>query len=251
MLSNQARHVFLGAIVVFALGGICLHQWGRANDSTPPPPAAAALREQEPAKAPPARPSIGRRREAVIRPPVGTFVKEVEVTPYGSGRLTWTYEDERVLGLIEASVMGVDFELATEAEYSLSTNGTIYGIVTGVQLNRLKLPAVEPYAQLRPYVGLWTAAEPLVNEVVTDLPFSYQFRIQGERLTISNYRILLAGPNPFGKLGGFLGGSNGDKLFAIVAYFQAIGTAIEGTYTAEAKDKPPRGKAPRVLKSRT
>jgi tripartite-type tricarboxylate transporter receptor subunit TctC len=38
--------------------------------------------------------------------------------------VTWTYEEERVLGRIEGSVMGVEFELATEAEYSLSSNGT-------------------------------------------------------------------------------------------------------------------------------
>src|SRR5919199_5812899 len=182
------------------------------------------------AKADEARPGpTGRRREAVIRLPAGTFVKEVDAAPYGSGRLTWTYEEERVLGLIEGSVMGVEFELATEAEYSLSSNGTIYGLLTGVRLNHLRLPDGEPFAQLKPFVGLWPAVEPLVNEVLTDMPFSYQFRVQGDRLVISNFRMLLAGPNPLGKLGGL---ASQDGALAALSYFQALGAAVEGTYTA-------------------
>src|SRR5262249_12045296 len=151
-----------------------------------------------------ARPGVGRRREAIIRLPAGTFTKEVEAAPYGSGRLTWTYDEERVLGLIEGSVMGFEFELATEAEYALSSNGTIYGLLTSVRLNHLRLPEGGEFEGLKPFVGWWSAAEPLVNEVLTDLPFSYQFRVQGDRLIISNFRILLAGPNPLGKLGGLL-----------------------------------------------
>jgi hypothetical protein len=74
-----------------------------------------------------------------------------------------------------------------------------------------------------------------------DLPFSYQFRIQGERLIISNYRILLAGPNPFGKVGGFVAG----EAAAVLLGFQALGTAIEGTYTAaDAIEKPAPNRRP-------
>src|SRR5262249_28905713 len=150
-------------------------------------------------------------------------------------------EEDRVLGLIEVSVMGVEVELATEAEISLSSNGTIYGLVTGVRLNHLRLPDGEQFAELKPFVGLWPAFEPLVNDVMLDLPFSYHFGMQGDRLVISDYRILLAGPNPLGKLGGMAaaGGGGNNDAFAALAAFQAIGTAIEGTYyPPDAKDKP-------------
>lgn len=208
-----------------------------------------APRGKEAAKIDEVRPgAAGRRREAVIRLPAGTFSKEVEAAPYGHGRLTWTYEEDRVLGLIEASVMGGELELATEAEVSLSSNGTIYGLITSVRLNHLRLPDSEEFAELKPFAGLYPAIEPLVNETLMDLPFSYQFRIQGDRLVISNFRILLAGPNPLGKLGGLVGRLNGE--LAVLAYFQALGVALEGTYTAEdATEKTPAKKRPLFLKS--
>ena len=70
-----------------------------------------------------------------------------------------------------------------------------------------------------------------------DLPFSYRFRLQGDRLIISNFRILLAGPNPLGKLGGLVAGKN---ELAPLAYFQALSTALEGTYTADFSGNPER-----------
>src|SRR5262249_5365094 len=92
------------------------------------------------------------------------------------------------------------------------------------------------------------ALEPLFNEVMMDLPFSYQFRVQGDRLVISNYRILLAGPNPLRKLGGIAAGR---EAFAALALFQALATTIEGTYTnTESKDKPAPKKQSLFLKPR-
>jgi hypothetical protein len=213
------------------------------------PPARPAEKEAKPG---PARPiGVGRRHEAVIRLPAGTYVKDIDVPPYGAGRLTWTYEEDRVLGLIEASVMGFEVELATEAEYSLSSNGTIYGVITSVQLNHLRVPDGEDFADLKPYLGLVSAAEPLVSEVMVDLPFSYRFRVQGDRLLISNFRILLAGPNPLGKVGGlFL--SKDDGMFAVLAGFQALGTALEGTYTSPGdQEKPAPKKRPLFIKPRS
>jgi hypothetical protein len=100
----------------------------------------------------------------------------------------------------------------------------------------LRLPDGDEFAELQRFAGLWPALEPLINEVLLDLPFSYQFRVQGDRLVISNFRILLAGPNPLGKLGGL---TAHDKEFAVLAYFQALGTALEGTYTAAGAPERP------------
>jgi RNA polymerase sigma factor (sigma-70 family) len=245
-------YVALAALLAAGLVGFGISQWSSAAD---PPggrkkpdedatrtaaPAPAEKGAKETAKADESKPPVpGRRREAVIRLPVGTFVKEVDVAPYGFGRLTWTYEEDRVLGLVEGSAFGVEFELATEAEFSLSSTGTIYGLVTSVRLNHLRVGDGEQLAELKPFAGLWPVIEPLVNEVLLDLPFSYQFRIQGDRLIITNYRILLAGPNPLGKVGGMLATNGGEEMFGILAYFQAVGTAIEGTYlSTDTKEKP-------------
>src|SRR5262249_28984472 len=126
-----------------------------------------------------------------------------------------------------------------------------YGLITSVQLNRLRLPELgefaEEFAELKPFIGLWPVVEPLVNDMLMDLPFSYQFRLQGDRLVINNYRILLAGPNPLGKLGGVI--LDEEVGFALAA-FQALGTALEGTYTTgDAKEKAPLNNRPMFPKS--
>jgi RNA polymerase sigma factor (sigma-70 family) len=266
MTFDKVKYVVLAAALVAGLAGFGLRHWATASDGPgkdgkphlgdgdaraarghEPSAAPAAAGDKDKAGADEARPPVpGRRREAIIRLPQGTFIKEVDVAPYGTGRLTWTYDEDRVTGLIEGSAMGVEVEVATEAEYSLSSNGTIYGLLTSVRLNHLRLPDNEELAQIKPFIGLWPAVEPLINEMTTDLPFSYQFRVQGDRLIISNFRMLLSGPNPFGKVGGFVAG---EGVGVAVAAFQAIGTAIEGTYTSsEAKDRPPPSKRSLFLK---
>jgi hypothetical protein len=237
-------------LLVTSLGGLALAQFQRrvVTESAPVPPAATApvavtqinppkTEDAAAAKVEDAKPAPGRRREAVIKVPAGTFVKDVDAGEYGSGRIKWTFEDDKVFGTIEASVMGVEVELRTEAEFSLSSSGTIYGIVTGFELAHLKFGALGKLDELGAYAKFVKLAEPLVNEMLIDLPFSYQFRLSGDKLTILNYRALLAGPNPLGKLGGLAGG----EAFAAVAYFQALGMAVEGTYTAG--DPEPRDKA--------
>jgi RNA polymerase sigma factor (sigma-70 family) len=265
MTYDRLKYIALAALVALGLVGVGARYGASApngpvqrGDDRPLPvgehrdgPLAAA--DKDAPKADEGRPAApGRRREAVIRLPAGAFAKEVEVAPYGSGRLTWTYEEDRVLGLIEASVMGFEVELATEAEYSLSSNGTIYGLITGVRLNHVRVPDGEPWGELKPFAGLWPVAEPLVQEVLLDLPFSYRFRVQGDRLVISNFRILLAGPNPLGKLGGLLGAGGNDEAFVALAAFQALGTALEGTYTAtDGKERPAPARRPMFSGPRT
>jgi hypothetical protein len=255
MVFDRAKYVALAALLAVGLAGFGIRHWASASDGPGKakphveegdPRTAKDAGDKETAKAEDARPAApGRRREAVIRLPAGTFVKEVDVASYGSARLTWTYEEERVLGVIEGSVMGVEFELATEAEYALSSNGTIYGLITGVRLNHLRLPEGEMFAEIKPFIGLWPAVEPLVTEMLTDLPFSYRFRVQGDRLILSNFRILMSGPNPLGKVGGIALGEAGIAVTAM----QALGTALEGTYyTPEAKDKPAPVKRPLFMK---
>ena len=223
-----------------------------SRDREAPPPAATA--KEQAANAEPARPGVpGRRREAIIRLPVGTYVKEVDVPPYGSGRIAWTYEEDRVLGVIEGSVMGVEFEFNTEAEFALSTNGTIYGILTGGKIAHLKFPAQGELGELALYGAMWPLFEPVVSEMLTDLPFSYQFRVQGDRLVISNFRALLAGPNPLGKLGGIIAAEGGGhkELFGVLAYFQALSLAMEGTYTAgDVREKEQPKRKPQFYKPR-
>jgi RNA polymerase sigma factor (sigma-70 family) len=219
---------------------------GKEKDEGPAPPDG-----KDAPKANEARPA---RREAVIRMPAGAYVKEISAEPYGSGRIAWSYEEDRVLGVIQGSVMGAELELTTEAEISLSSNGTIYGIVTSARITRLKLPDMKELEKVKLLAGLYPLVEPLINDVTTDLPFSYQFRIQGDRLVITNFRMLLAGPNPLGKLGGLAAaegaGGDGKEALAALAYFQVLGTAFEGTYKRQDGKEGPAPRRPLEHKPR-
>ncbi len=161
-------------------------------------------------------------------------MKEVDLPPYGSGRITFTYEADRVRSHYELAVMGGELEFTTEAkaEISMASTGTIYGVLTGFKVTHVKLPA-EMRADVLggiDFAKAWPLVEPVVNETLTDLPFSYTFRQSEAGLTIQHFRILLAGPNPLGKLGGIADvGKN--EMLGVLLYFQAIGTAVEGTYT--------------------
>jgi RNA polymerase sigma factor (sigma-70 family) len=252
MIWDKVKYPACVALLAIGLIGFGLGQWAAATDNKAGKnpdknpvaavngkeqgPVAAVADGNEPAKPEVARPKASARRtEAVIRLPSGKFIKEIETEPYGGGRVTWNYEDDRVFGLIEGSVMGFEFALTTEAEISLSSTGTVYGVLTGVHLLKVKVPQGEEYAELKPLLGLWPVIEPLVNEVCVDLPFSYHCRVQDDRIVISNFRILLSGPNPLGKLGGLLAAKDDQTLAGMayaLAYFQALGTALEGTYKA-------------------
>ncbi len=170
----------------------------------------------------------------MIRLPEGRFVKNVDVAPYGSGMISWHFEDDRVSGLIEGSVKGVDFTIETEAEISLSSNGTIYGLVNSVKVKELKFGG--ELAEVAVYAKFLPLAEPLINELFTDLPFSYQFRVTEDRLVILSYRALLSGPNPIMKLAPLMGDL--EEAVGIVMYVQAFGTAMEGTYGRAPKFEP-------------
>jgi hypothetical protein len=185
-----------------------------------------------------------RREVATIRMPSGTWVKEIEASPYGSGRLSWTFQGEQVKGLIELNIMGFDVAIDTNAEVSLSSNGTIYGIITSASLRKVRFnPGIAGIGggaeELQAYMAMVPLVEPLINEFLTDLPFSYQFRINGDKLTIHHYRILLSGPNPISKL--TMLNSDLGEIGAVLLYFQAIGMGIEGTYNsveAVPRDQP-------------
>jgi RNA polymerase sigma factor (sigma-70 family) len=261
MIWDKVKYPACVALLAAGLLGFGLAQWASATDGKsgkdPEKPPVAAVNGKEPGapsavpggkdpvKPEEAQPHPGlRRSEAVIRLPVGTFVKEIEAEPYGGGRVTWTYEDERVIGLIEGSVMGFEGALTTEAEISLSSTGTVYGVLTSVRLTHLKVPHGEEYDKLKPFIGLWPAIEPIVNEVCVDLPFSYHCRVQNDKIVISHFRILLSGPNPLGKLGGLAAAKDDSAaMLQVLACFQALGTALEGTYKAgEVKEKfTPKG----------
>lgn len=241
---QRVRLVALAGVVTAGLGAAYLAQWASAQPPSreyAPPSELPKPVAQAPAKPEPVAP---RKVVAAPRIPSGTFVKEFEAEPYGSGRLAWTYADDRVSGVIEldAPMLGGEIELATESEVSMSSNGVIYGVINSVRLNRLRINP-ELLGDFKVGPAAYPLVEPLVNDTLVDVPFSYQCRIQGDRITISNYRILLAGPNPLGKLYGITGG---DPTGGILTYFQAINVAIEGTYTlSDGKEAKPRRKGGR------
>jgi hypothetical protein len=193
--------------------------------------------------APVADPPVVRRREAVLAMPRGTFAKAFAVDPFVKGRLVWTYEDDRVSGTIElASEMGgAEAELAIESEVAMSSSGVVFGVITAVRLTELKinpqmLASVSEGLPIKIGPQVYPLVEPIINDLLVDLPFSYQCRVHGDRMTISNARIGPSGP------------ANKYLMVAgpqIVGLLQAPALALEGTYTRGAeKEAPAKNPAP-------
>jgi RNA polymerase sigma factor (sigma-70 family) len=90
MIHDKIKHIVLVLMLLAGLTGFGLYQWGKASDGTSKEsrdrPDAALVAQA--GKGNDARPGpVGRRREAVIKLPVGSFIKEVEVPQYGSAPL--------------------------------------------------------------------------------------------------------------------------------------------------------------------
>ena len=224
------------AIVMAGMIGVVADRWLVAS-----PPIDA--KDSSPVAAPPAKPRSAtpvsvatespviapvRKTDVVLRLPVGTYTKEIEAAPYGSGRITWTYtDDNRVLGRVVVSMMGVELDFSTEADIAMASTGTVYGVLTEVSLNKVRVVGSE-LAELQAYAGFASLAEPLIGDFLVDLPFSYRCQVSGDRLVIRNFRTLLAGTNPVARLGP-LAGEMGE-IGGFLMYFQAINVVLEGTY---------------------
>lgn len=257
MLEKKLKVVLaLGAVIVLGTGFV-VGQWASAEDAPKSKftDRTEAVRNEVPPKPEPSKPaSTEKRREVVFRFPAGTYVKEFDAEPFGSGRLTWTYEDDRVSGAIElgSQQFGVSLELAIESEISMSRHGTIYGVINNVRVTQFKVnPEMLGLKNFPVKIGpgLYSFIEPLMNDILVDLPFSYHCRVEGNRMTISNYRILLSGSNLFGKLGWML---TTDSAIQAYSMFQALGASMEGTYqlTDEKQTKPRPGAQKIKLESR-
>jgi hypothetical protein len=207
-----------------------------------PRPAQPAVAPAEPPAPPAAEPASGRRREAVLTMPRGTFAKTFAVEPFCKGRLVWTYEDDRVSGTIEceSEIAGISAELAIESEVAMSSSGVVFGVISAVRLTEFKmnpqlLAGMTENMPLKIGPQLYPLIEPIVNDLLVDMPFSYHCRVRGDRITISNARIGPSGPIA--------------KYAMVVAPqiagpIQAPALALEGTYTRVVEKEGPAPQKP-------
>jgi hypothetical protein len=241
--------------LLVAVGATVLVQWALAGDpirgTTRPPAFGVAPAEPAPPAPVVAPPASGRRQEAVLAMPRGTFAKVFAVEPFCKGRLVWTYEDDRVSGTIEceSEMAGASAELAIESEVALSSSGVVFGVITAVRLTELKInpQMLAGMAESLPVkVGpqIYPLVEPIVNDLLIDMPFSYHCRVRGDRMTISQARIGPSGPMA--------------KYAMVVAPhiagpIQAPALALEGTYTrvAEKEGPAPQKSTPSLVPTRS
>lgn len=161
--------------------------------------------------------------------PLGVFTKKMQAGEYGSVSLTWDYrQDGTVHGLIQFTGLGIEFELKTVAEISVSSHGTIYGIITSAKAEKLRFPQdVQEQDTLFAFIGV---GEGLMNEVMLDMPFSYQYRIVDDQLILHNFRMFVIGNKPFTTYMSLLQGDYSEMGI----YLQFAGSVIEGTYAQQA-----------------
>jgi hypothetical protein len=242
--------VIAGAVVQWALAG-------NPSKTAPPLPSEpvsdSVPRTQLPPQgipgaAPVVSPSaVGpRRRHANIVLPQGTFVKTFEVEPFVKGRLVWNYHGDQVSGIVEveSTMAGISATVAIDSEIALSSNGVVFGVITGVQITELKInqQLLAAYSKELPItIGpkSYALIEPIINDLLIDTPFSYQCRMHGNRLTISHCHIGLSGPAAKYAMG---------VAPYQVSMIQAPAVALEGNYTLmpkkEAEQQKPFDVAP-------
>jgi len=231
-----------GLALIVAVATVPLVRWAFAGEpigANPRPAPPMAVSSDSP---PPATPATGRRQEAVLAMPRGTFVKAFAVEPFCKGRLVWNYEDDHVTGTIEceSAMAGASAELAVESEIAMSSSGVVFGVITAVRLTDFKLnpqllAAASEGFPLKVGPEIYPLIEPIVNELLIDMPFSYHCRVRGDRMTISHARIGPSGPLA--------------KYAMVVAPgvagpIQAPALALEGTYTRLAEKEAPAPKKP-------
>lgn len=239
--------VAMFALVPWALAGQFV--WGTQRVGPMPVPPADPLDVRAPLPPPLPmvipEPSGNRRREAVLTMPRGTFAKAFALDPFCKGRLVWTYEEDRVSGTIEleSEMGGVSVELAIESEVALSSSGVVFGVISAVRLTDFKINAqmmasLTENFPLKVGPQMYPLIEPIINELLIDMPFSYQCRVRGDRMTISNARIGASGP--MAKYGLMVAPQ-------IVGIVQAPALALEGTYTRVAEKEVPLPQKPMIV----
>ena len=140
------------------------------------------------------RPVAG--KQYVVSRPVGKWSREV-VPPNGNGedvmRVSVHFEEDRLAIRVLASVERQPVETVLEADYSITRDSVVFGVVTGVDI---RVPA-----GMRVPAG--AAGE---EEQFVDQPFSFRFRVDDGTLTVKDFRMPGVNKQGDAGLGQVLGG---------------------------------------------
>lgn len=121
----------------------------------------------------------GAVRQFVVSRPVGTWSREV-VTPNGNGeeamRVSVHFEEDRLTIRLVALVDRQPAETVLEADYSITRDSVVFGVITGLDTH---VPA-----GVRVPAG--AAGE---EEQFIDQPFTFRFRVDGGTLTVKDLRM--------------------------------------------------------------
>lgn len=185
--------------------------------------AAAVEAEAEPAKdeAPPAAPP-GAGKPLVVRRPAGSFTREV--APYGRGTLTFT--ENRLHVHATFNLDDLVFSVVADADYSINTESTVYGVITGVDLVNV---AGGKEAAAAAELGVYAAA-------VTDTPFAFRIRVEDDAITVKDIKLGPLGSRVFEL---FDGGKGNEDLLVIAGM---IGGKFRADPDPDHNALPPAGR---------
>jgi RNA polymerase sigma factor (sigma-70 family) len=162
-----AAAVFMAAAMVGGGGSLWLRQPAAAQSPTRP------VGEAAPAAKAPGEPRAVARAEETNRP-IGLWEKDI-----GVEHLTLIIEADRIYGTISGTDKGNKFKTSIDADYSVTKDNVLYGVVTGADAEG---PGDE--ASQKATVEATSNAQKLI-----DYPFSVRYRVDGNVLLVRDAKF--------------------------------------------------------------
>jgi RNA polymerase sigma factor (sigma-70 family) len=170
MFLNKVKVVLLVALVLTVLGaGVGL--WNRPSATADP----VERRKEEAARTgsktaeEPAAPARANAVPTEVRRPVGNWERD-----FGPYHMTLRIEEDHLYGTLTMVEKGAKMTLVVDADYSVTRDSLLYGVITAVDVPDLTSAEVSHDAEL----GLYS-----------DQPFSMRYRLDGNTLTLKDLKL--------------------------------------------------------------
>jgi hypothetical protein len=183
MFLSKVKVVLLLAVVVL-LAGFGLSRWAlpgsnkaEAYEKVGGEVVRTPVRESEPRKAPEEEPrSKDERAEARALPPqrpIGNWERQ-----FGPLQITLRIKADRLIGIVDMAVEKQRINFVFEGDYSVTRDGVLYGIVTGIDFQGAGQGELKELAEFQ-----------LISNRLVDQPFSIRYRVDDGVLTIKDVKF--------------------------------------------------------------
>ncbi|MEZ6142345.1 MAG: BON domain-containing protein [Zavarzinella sp.] len=155
--------------------------------------------------------------------PTGKWIKRFDFKDYGEIKIILENREEDFSANLFVDVGGAYVEIRLTGEYSITRQSVVHGVITSGEIVSIQLPPIPEIAALNDFTELWKLADPMLNDLMLDLPFSYHWRKVDGKYIISDMKVLFYGL-PTGMMAAM-----GEAAIPVIAGINAT-RIFEGSY---------------------